>query len=110
MHSFILGNSIPDPIAPYLHIFLLKCGKNLPAGKITGYCPFNSVRFFENCVINGISRIVHRWAPQGFWGSEENGYLFSWSWGALVIILGEQAHNFGDLGSIAKKNKEKPPF
>ena len=32
-----------------------------------------------------------------------NGYLFSGSWGALVIILGEQAHNFGDLGSLAKK-------
>ena len=30
--------------------------------------------------------------PQGFWGSGENGYLFSVSWGALVIIL-------GDLGS-----------
>ena len=24
--------------------------------------------------------------PQGFWGSGENGYLFSGSWGALVII------------------------
>ena len=29
---------------------------------------------------------------QGFWGSGENGYFFSGSWGALVIIL-------GDLGS-----------
>ena len=28
-------------------------------------------------------------APQGFWGSGENGYLFSGNWGALVIILGE---------------------
>ena len=28
-------------------------------------------------------------APQVFWGSGENGYLFSGSWGALVIILGE---------------------
>ena len=28
-------------------------------------------------------------APQGFWGSGENGYLFSGIWGALVIILGE---------------------
>ena len=25
--------------------------------------------------------------PYGFWGSEENGYLFSGSWEALVIIL-----------------------
>ena len=31
-------------------------------------------------------------APQGFWGSGENGYLFSGIWGALVIIL-------RDLGS-----------
>ena len=31
-------------------------------------------------------------APQGFWGSGENGYIFSGSWGALVIIS-------GDLGS-----------
>ena len=30
--------------------------------------------------------------PRGFWGSGENGYLFSGSWGALVII-------FRDLGS-----------
>ena len=31
-------------------------------------------------------------APQGFWGSGVNGYLFSGSWGALLII-------FRDLGS-----------
>ena len=29
------------------------------------------------------------WAPQGFGGSGEKGYLFSGSWGALLIILGE---------------------
>ena len=27
--------------------------------------------------------------PQGFWGSGKKGYLFSGSWGALLIILGE---------------------
>ena len=27
--------------------------------------------------------------PQGFWGSGDIGYLFSGSWGALVITLGE---------------------
>ena len=46
------------------------------------------------------------YSPQGFWGSGETGYLFSVSWGALVIILGcagEQAHSFGDLGSPAQK-------
>ena len=32
----------------------------------------------------------HNWGPpQGFWGSGEKGYLFSGSWGALLIILGE---------------------
>ena len=29
----------------------------------------------------------------------------SGSWGALVIIFGE-AHNFGDIGSFAKKKKK----
>ena len=29
------------------------------------------------------------WGPQGFSGSGEKGYLFSGSWGALLIILGE---------------------
>ena len=57
-------------------------------------------------------------APQGFWGSGENGYLFSGSWGALVIILGDLGSKLIILGSLAKKqkkkkkkiNKEKPPF
>ena len=42
---------------------------------------------------------------QGFGGSWEKGYLFSGSWGALVIIFkgaGKQAHGFRDLGSPAK--------
>ena len=34
----------------------------------------------------------HQGGPQGFWGSGENGYLFSGSWEALIII-------FRDLGS-----------
>ena len=37
---------------------------------------------------NVILRNMHG-APQGFWGSGEKGYLFSGSWGALLIILGE---------------------
>ena len=36
-------------------------------------------------------RIFKEMGPHGFWGSEENGYLFSGSWGVLVII-------FMDLG------------
>ena len=48
--------------------------------------------------------------PQGFWGSWENGYLFSGSWGALVIILGELGSKltiFWDLGSLAPPPKKK---
>ena len=36
-----------------------------------------------------VSMMTRNWGPHGFWGSGENGYLFSGSWGALVIILGE---------------------
>ena len=35
---------------------------------------------------------VQSMGPQGFWGSRENGYLYSGSWGALLII-------FRDLGA-----------
>ena len=38
------------------------------------------------------------WVFQGFWGSGENGYLFSWSWGGLVIILGEWGSKHAVLG------------
>ena len=37
-------------------------------------------------------------APQGFWGSGENSHLFSGSWGALVIILGELGSKLIILG------------
>ena len=36
--------------------------------------------------------------PQGFLGSGENGYLFSGSWGGLVIILGELGSKLIILG------------
>ena len=36
--------------------------------------------------------------PQGFTGSGENGYLFSGSWGALVIIFRHFGSKFGVLG------------
>ena len=36
-----------------------------------------------------IPKIQKHWGPQGFWGSGENGYLFSGSSGSLVIILVE---------------------
>ena len=39
------------------------------------------------------------WVPKGFGGSEENVYIFSGSWGALVNFFqgfGEQAHSLRD--------------
>ena len=36
--------------------------------------------------------------PQGFWESGENGYLFSGSWGALVIIFRHLGSKFIVLG------------
>ena len=42
--------------------------------------------------------------PQGFWGSGENGYLFSGCWGNYFRGAGEQVYSFGDLGSIAEKH------
>ena len=36
-----------------------------------------------------VSMMTRNWGSHGFWGSGENGYLFSGSWGVLVIILGE---------------------
>ena len=46
--------------------------------------------------------------PQGFWGSGENGYLFSGSWGALVIILvelGSKLIIFGIQEALPKSKK-----
>ena len=65
------------------------------------------------CIMNTMSSVG---PPQGFWGSGENSYLFSGSWGALVIILGELGSKLiilgikGALPKSKKKNKEKPPF
>ena len=50
------------------------------------------------------------WGPQGFWGSGENGFLFSGSWGALVIILGELGSNliiWGIQRALPKSKKIK---
>ena len=45
---------------------------------------------------------LHSRGCQGFGGSGEKGYLNSQSWGALIIILGEQAHT---LAKKLRKNK-----
>ena len=47
--------------------------------------------------------------PHGFWGSGENGYLFSGSWGALVIIfrdLGSKLIFLGIKGALQKCKKK----
>ena len=50
--------------------------------------------------------------PQGFCGSGENGYLFSGSWGALVIIFSTKINTFtfykrtvGGGGAIAPQSQ-----
>ena len=54
--------------------------------------PFNfvSTQYLMNPLNDG--------APQGFWGAGENGYIFSGSWGAMVIILGELGSKLIILG------------
>ena len=47
---------------------------------------------------NRPTSFCHVGAPQGFWGTGENDYLFSGSWGALVIILGELGSKLIILG------------
>ena len=53
--------------------------------------------------------------PPGFWGSGEKGYLFSGSWGALLIISGELGSKhilLGILGALprVKKKNIRLPF
>ena len=48
--------------------------------------------------------------PQGLLGSGENGYFFSGSWGALVIILGELGSKLIILGikeALPESKKKK---
>ena len=50
--------------------------------------------------------VAHWGGTQGFKGSGENGYLFSGSWGVLVIIFRDGGNKFivfGDFRSPAKK-------
>ena len=64
----------------------------------------------QNSIFSEHGHVVYqiKWGPQGFWVSGENGYLFSGSWGTLVIILGELGSKLiilGDIWSLAKKQK-----
>ena len=47
------------------------------------------------------------WGPQGFLGSGEKGYLFSGSWGALLIILEELGSKHILLGIYGALPKSK---
>ena len=66
------------------------------------YC-VNSLYAF---IVFKISRVkVGNIGPQGAWVSGENNYLFSWSWGALIITLGELGSKlivFGIKGALLK--------
>ena len=49
---------------------------------------------------------------RGFWGSGEDGYLFSGSWGALVIIfrdLGSKLIVLGIKGALQKRKMKTSP-
>ena len=59
---------------------------------------------------------MHKWPPGALGISGEWLFIFRELWSTGNYFRGggarEQAHNFGDLGSLAKKqkNKEKPQF
>ena len=50
---------------------------------------------------------VQNLGPQGFLGSEKKGYLFSGSWGALVIILRDLRSKLIVLGRQGALQKSK---
>ena len=60
---------------------------------------FSDAVFTGHITIVKIVKVIYLlWAPQGFWGSGENDKIFSGSWGALVIILGELGSKLIILG------------
>ena len=54
--------------------------------------------FYGSSFWIGFPIVAELVGPQEFGGSGENGYLFSGSWGALVIILGELGNKLKVLG------------
>ena len=68
-----------------------------------------SINICALVLLNLLNSLPHIYGgPQGFFGSGENGYLFSGGWGALVIILGELGSKliiWENIGSLAKKQK-----
>ena len=51
--------------------------------QLVAYTVCDLARF---CFSSSADIFIENRGPQGFWGSGENRYLFSRSWGALVII------------------------
>ena len=69
---------------------------------------FSKIYTAHNGGANGIKPGSN--GPQGFWGAGEKGYLFSGSWGALLIILGELGSKhilLGIKGALPKSKKNK---
>ena len=54
--------------------------------------------FHEEKALSTDSHKAAKTGPQGFWGSVEDGYFFSGSWGAPVIVLGDQGSKLIVLG------------
>ena len=74
--------------------------QSLPFSYINGKCAYVTCRYqtHQIHVTANVRLIETHVGPQVFWGSGENGYLFSGSWGALVIILGELGSKLIILG------------
>ena len=68
---------------------LFKC---MPVDRVSDFVMYFQIYDFSTLYI----------APRGFGGSGEKGYLFSGSWGALLIILGELGSKHILLGTAQK--------
>ena len=68
------------------------------AGQATNGIPMNAPQRLDTQRISNYVSNMATVGPQGFWGSGENGYSFSGSWGALIIILGELGSKLIILG------------
>ena len=67
-------------------------------------------RWFSSVFEHLLKENSHFMGPYGFGGSGENGYLFSGSWGALVVILGELGSKFivwGIYRALPKRKKKE---
>ena len=67
-----------------------------------------NTKMYNTCNLSVIRSVL---GPQGFGGSEENGYLFSGSWEALVITfrdLGSKLIVWGIKGALQKSKTNSP--